>query len=221
MTEAVVGAQSCALQWIDTARLVPFSRNVRTQQIDADVDIIAQSMREKGYLLEKPMLVRPHGDGFEIVGGHTRFAAAKRAGLERVLCVVSDLDDEEATLRNASDNVATPPPWYDLCLYVYRNAVKDSKKGLSRTALTAAATGKTGQTAKNVSNQLFEAGEALQSTDVGTLPPDRNLTLHVAAINALPEVSKRAMLGLLLEHGWSVKDTQAAKASSDVLGANL
>lgn len=88
MTEAVVGAQSGALQWIDTARLVPFSRNVRTQQIDADVEIIAQSMREKGYLLEKPMLARPHGDGFEIVGGHTRFAAAKRAGLERVQSVV-------------------------------------------------------------------------------------------------------------------------------------
>lgn len=212
MTEAVVGAQSGALQWIDTARLVPFSRNVRTQQIDADVEIIAQSMREKGYLLEKPILARPHGDGFEIVGGHTRFAAAKRAGLERVLCVVSDLDDEEATLRNASDNVATPPPWYDLCLYVYRNAVKSSKTGLSRTALTAAATGKTGKVAENWAKFLYEAGALIEQShiDVGLLPADRNLTQHSAVINALPEASKRAMLDLLLEHGWSVKDTLAA-----------
>lgn len=89
--------------------------------------------------------------------------------------------------------MATPPPWYDLCLYVYRNAVKDSKKGLSRAALTAAATGKTGQTAHNVGKLLFEAGEAIsQSTvDGRLLPPDRNLTQHLAAINALPEASKR------------------------------
>lgn len=212
MTEAVVGAQSCALQWIDTARLVPFVRNIRTVLVDADVDDIAQSMREKGYLLEKPMLVRPQGDGFEIIGGHTRFAAAKRAGLERVLCVVSALNDEEATLRNASDNAAKPPPWYDTCLYVYRNATKASKKGLSRAALTAAATQKTGDSAKTMGRYLSEAGEALEQSEIDftLLDHERNLTLHCAAINALPSASKRAMLDLLLEHGWSVKDTQAA-----------
>ncbi len=212
MTEATTGVQSGALQWIDTARLVPFSRNLRTQQIDADVDAIAQSMREKGYLLEKPMLVRPRGEGFEIIGGHTRFAAAQRAGLERVLCAVCELDDEEATLRNASDNVATPPPWYDLCLYVYRNAVKDSKKGLSAADLTKAATGKDGQVAWNLAGMLRAAGEVLSQTnfEVSLLDPAVNLTRHVASIKALPREYHSPVLELLLEHGWSVKDTQAA-----------
>jgi len=80
-------------QWLNTELLVPFSHNVRTRQNDDDIEAIAESMREKGFLPEKPLLVRNQGDRFEIVGGHTRHAAAKRAGLERVLCVVRDMDD--------------------------------------------------------------------------------------------------------------------------------
>lgn len=199
-------------QWLNTELLVPFSHNVRTRQNDEDIEAIAASMREKGFLPEKPLLVRPQGERFEIVGGHTRHAAAKLAGMERVLCVVRDMDDDEATLRNASDNVATPPPWFDLCLYVYRNAVKDSKKGLSRTALTAAATGRTGKAAIDMARALGDAGGVLeQCRDVSTLlDPDRNLTHHCAAISALPTEQYAPMLTLLLEHGWSVKDTQAA-----------
>lgn len=198
-------------QWLNTELLVPFSHNVRTRQNDDDIEAIAASMREKGFLPEKPLLVRPQGERFEIVGGHTRHAAAKRAGLERVLCVVRDMDDDEATLRNASDNVATPPPWFDLCLYVYRNAVKDSKKGLSRTALTAAATGKTGNAAELEGRRMASAGEVLaQSVHVDGLQPDSNLTRHLATISALPPEQHAPMLALLLEHGWSVKDTQAA-----------
>lgn len=199
-------------QWLNAELLVPFSHNVRTRQNDDDIEAIAASMREKGFLPEKPLLVRPQGGRFEIVGGHTRHAAAKRAGLERVLCVVRDMDDDEATLRNASDNVATPPPWFDLCLYVYRNAVKSSKTGLSKTALTMAATGKTGTVAKNLASALEDAGMAIEQShiDVTLLPQDRNLTQHCAAIAALPTDQYAPMLALLLEHGWSVKDTQAA-----------
>jgi site-specific DNA-methyltransferase (adenine-specific) len=199
-------------QWLNTELLVPFSHNVRTRQNDDDIEAIAESMREKGFLPEKPLLVRNQGDRFEIVGGHTRHAAAKRAGLERVLCVVRDMDDDEATLRNASDNVATPPPWFDLCLYVYRNAVKSSKTGLSRAALTAAATGKTGGYADKLSFLLSGAGQVIEQSylEVSLLPADRNLTQHCAAIAALPPEQYAPMLALLLEHGWSVKDTQAA-----------
>ena len=199
-------------QWLNTELLVPFSHNVRTRQNDDDIEAIAASMREKGFLPEKPLLVRPQGERFEIVGGHTRHAAAKLAGMERVLCVVRAMDDDEATLRNASDNVATPPPWFDLCLYVYRNAVKSSKTGLSRTALTAAATGKTGQSGKDLAKILADAGEVIEQSSVDTtlLPADKNLTKHASEIKLLPPEQYAPMLALLLEHGWSVKDTQAA-----------
>lgn len=112
------------------------------------------------------------------MGGHTRHAAAKLAGIERVLCVVRAMDNDEATLRNASDNVATPPPWFDLCLYVYRNAVKSSKTGLSKASLTTAATGKTGNSAKTTATFLYQSGEVIEQSkiDFTLLTSDRNLT---------------------------------------------
>jgi hypothetical protein len=133
------------------------------------------------------------------------------------------MDDDEAALRNASDNVATPP-WFDLCLYVYRNAVKSSKTGLSRTALTEAATGKTGDSAKMTAKFLHEAGEVIeQSKHVFTLlTAEVNLTRHCAAISALPPEHYAAMLSLLLEHGLGHPHHRAMKArssdSTEVLG---
>ena len=133
------------------------------------------------------------------------------AGLDRVLCVVREMDDDEATLRNAADNVATPPPWYDLCLYVHRNAVADSKKGLSRTMLAEAATGKSGNAAAMEGHRLAAAGSVLaQSFHVERLLVEVNLTRHLATIAPLPPTCYPAMVDLLLERGWSVKDTQAA-----------
>ncbi|MEJ2289044.1 MAG: ParB/RepB/Spo0J family partition protein, partial [Deinococcales bacterium] len=54
---------------------------------------LAESIAAKGVL--QPILVRPSGEGFEIVAGERRFRAAQRAGLGSVPAVVRDLDDRE------------------------------------------------------------------------------------------------------------------------------
>ena len=75
-----------------------------------------------------------------------------------------------------------------------------------------AATGKTGDSAKKTAQFLHEAGSVVKQSEIDftLLDPDRNLTQHCAAISALPPEQYTPMLALLLEHGWSVKDTQAA-----------
>ncbi len=40
------------------------------------------------------------------------------------------------------------------------------------------------------------------------LPPDRNLTQHLAEISKLPESCWAAAVRIMLDRGWSVKDTQ-------------
>lgn len=55
---------------------------------------LAASIREKGVL--QPLLVRPTGDGHEIVAGERRWRAAQLAGLSDVPVIVRDLDDTEA-----------------------------------------------------------------------------------------------------------------------------
>lgn len=53
---------------------------------------LAASVREHGIL--EPIVVRPRGDGFEIVAGERRWRAAAIAGQERVPVVVREVSDE-------------------------------------------------------------------------------------------------------------------------------
>ena len=189
---------------------MPFETSALPVLVDADVDDIAQSMREKGLPAEKPMLVRPQGTASRSSVG-TRFAAAKRAGLERVLCVVSALNDERGH-ASAMHRITRPnhrPGMTRAC------TCTATRRRPTRGAVTRGTYGgcnaKTGDSAKTMGRYLSEAGEALEQSEIDftLLDHERNLTLHCAAINALPSASKRAMLDLLLEHGWSVR-TQAA-----------
>lgn len=58
------------------------------------LDQLAVSIRERGVL--QPLLVRPVGEGYEIVAGERRWRAAQQAGLQDVPVLVRDLTVEEA-----------------------------------------------------------------------------------------------------------------------------
>jgi len=63
---------------------------------EAELDELAQSMRQKGVL--QPILVRPSREvegEFQIVAGERRWRAAQRAGLQAMPAVVRDLGDLE------------------------------------------------------------------------------------------------------------------------------
>jgi len=67
------------------------------------VDALAQDIRENGLI--NPILVRPNGDGYEVVAGERRLLAVQRLGWERVTCHVQDLDDKSAALLRAVENL--------------------------------------------------------------------------------------------------------------------
>lgn len=54
---------------------------------------LAESIRQHGIV--QPLLVRPKGDGYELVAGERRWRAAKLAGLQEVPAIVRSLDDME------------------------------------------------------------------------------------------------------------------------------
>ena len=98
----------------------------------------------------------------------------------------------------------------------FLNVVKDSKKGLSRTALVMAATGKSEGAAKNDGQRSGDAGEVIahiieQSPDIGRLlNPETNRRYHLSEIKQAPASTWQLLTGLLVENTWSVKDTKAA-----------
>ena len=67
-----------------------------------DIDDLAESIREKGLL--EPLVVRPHGDLFEIVAGNRRYEACKKIRKKSVACHIVDMDDassyEESLIEN-------------------------------------------------------------------------------------------------------------------------
>jgi len=59
---------------IDIARIRPNPNQPRIHFSEQAIDELAQSIAERGVL--QPILLRPQGDGFEIVAGERRWRAA-------------------------------------------------------------------------------------------------------------------------------------------------
>ena len=70
---------------------------------DEKMDELVESIRENGIL--SPVVVRPLGDGYELISGHRRTHAAKKAGLTSVPGVIRDLGDDEATVLMVDANI--------------------------------------------------------------------------------------------------------------------
>ena len=64
---------------------------------------LTQSIQEQGLIV--PIKVRPNSDGYEIVYGHRRFEAAKRAGLVEIEAFVEGLDDTNTLVQALIENV--------------------------------------------------------------------------------------------------------------------
>ena len=80
---------------IDT--LQPFKNHPFRLYSDAQMQELVQSIRENGVIT--PILVRPVASGgFEIVSGHNRVEACRRAGIETIPAIVRSMDDDTAIL---------------------------------------------------------------------------------------------------------------------------
>ena len=76
---------------IDIGRIRPNPNQPRMIFSEQSIDELADSIAERGVL--QPILLRPHGDGFEIIAGERRWRAAQRARLHSIPAIVRELDD--------------------------------------------------------------------------------------------------------------------------------
>ena len=73
--------------------LTPHPGQPRRHFDEAALDELAQSIAQRGVL--QPIVVRPHGTGYQIVAGERRWRAAQRARLHEVPVIVRSFDDTE------------------------------------------------------------------------------------------------------------------------------
>ena len=73
--------------------IVPNPNQPRIHFNETELRELSESIQEHGVL--QPLLVRKHGNGYEIIAGERRYQASKLAGLEELPVIIKAVDDEE------------------------------------------------------------------------------------------------------------------------------
>ncbi len=79
---------------LPVGRLIPGAGQPRKNFNEKSIEELADSIREKGLI--QPLIVRKHGEKYEIIAGERRWRAAQRAGLREVPVIVREMADGDA-----------------------------------------------------------------------------------------------------------------------------
>lgn len=91
------------IQILPLAELHPFEGHPFQVRDDEEMDKMVDSVKEYGVMT--PAIVRPRRDGgYEIVAGHRRCHASRRAGVDTMPCIVRDMDDDTAIILMVDSN---------------------------------------------------------------------------------------------------------------------
>ncbi len=79
---------------IPISKITPNRYQPRSQFANDELDALTASIRREGVLM--PILLRPNGDGYELIAGERRWRASQAAGLTEIPAVIRDVDDLQA-----------------------------------------------------------------------------------------------------------------------------
>ena len=79
---------------VPISKIKPNSYQPRTHFAHDELDSLTESIRREGVLM--PILLRPQGDGYELIAGERRWRASQAAGLQEIPAVIRDGDDMQA-----------------------------------------------------------------------------------------------------------------------------
>jgi len=89
---------------IDVTKLKEFENHPYQVKDDAEMEALVESIKEHGIL--SPIIVRPlENDEYEIISGHRRLFASKRAGLTKVPALVVEMDRDSAAIALVDSNL--------------------------------------------------------------------------------------------------------------------
>lgn len=84
-------------------KIVPNPHQPRKNFDDAELNMLAESIRQNGIL--QPLSVRKVDDGYELISGERRLRAAKLIGLENVPCIVVDITERNFAVLAIVENI--------------------------------------------------------------------------------------------------------------------
>ena len=88
---------------LSIGKLKPFTGHPYRVVDDDEMDRLVESIKEHGVMT--PIYVRPIDGGYEVISGHRRIHAAKRAGLDTVPVIEMDMTRDEAAIALVDSNL--------------------------------------------------------------------------------------------------------------------
>ena len=88
---------------LSIGKLKPFTGHPYRVVDDDEMDRLVESIQEHGVMT--PIYVRPIDGGYEVISGHRRIYAAKRAGLDTVPAIEMDMTRDEAAIALVDSNL--------------------------------------------------------------------------------------------------------------------
>ena len=91
-------------EYLPTHKLKPFDGHPFYVKDDEDMEQLTESIRQHGVL--NPIMVRPLGtDEYEVISGHRRLHACKKAGIEMIPAFIYSMDRSEAVVAMVDSNL--------------------------------------------------------------------------------------------------------------------
>ncbi|MDD5439437.1 MAG: ParB/RepB/Spo0J family partition protein [Candidatus Omnitrophica bacterium] len=95
--------QKTGPQTVDIEKIIPNRYQPRKKFDQAKLNELVESIREKGII--QPVLVRPHGDGYELIAGERRFRAMKELGFTEIPVIIKEVTDADSLELSLIENI--------------------------------------------------------------------------------------------------------------------
>ena len=128
---------------------------------DEDMLKLIESVSERGVLV--PAIVRPKADGrYELISGHRRKRASECAEKKTLRCMVSDLDDDAATIIMVDSNIQRTDILPSEKAFAYKMKLDAMKHQGERTDLTSRPVGEKLLSIEKLAEDVDESARQIQ-----------------------------------------------------------
>ena len=210
------------IQILPLSELHPFEGHPFQVRDDEEMDKMVVSVKEYGVMT--PAIVRPRRDGgYEIVAGHRRCHASRRAGVDTMPCIVRDMDDDTAIILMVDSNCQREHILPSEKAKAYQMKLEAIKRQGRRSDLTSGQVGP--KLEERRSNQIVaeKAGESVKQVQrfirLNKLTPDlmqlvddgRLKTTPAVELSYLTPEEQEEFLSYMEEEGCTPSLSQAQK----------
>jgi site-specific DNA-methyltransferase (adenine-specific) len=153
------------------------------------------------------LIVRPDGPIFQIISGHHRWEAARRAGLAEVPCWVRDMDDDAAYMALVTSNSQGELSPLEIGMHAL-HCVALAEGGRGKKGGLSAYAELVGRDNSTISKLVKAATVAENTGNISNVFHDK--VFHLSAIHALPTSCWPIAVEAMVKGGWSAAETGAA-----------